>query len=114
MQIRTLSLLIATILLSSSLTGFGGETLAGHLMPSKCRNDDPKTHTRKCALECRSTGFGVLTEKGEYVSFDASGNTKAAELLQKSPNKTADLRISVQGSRKGAVLAVDTISWQEQ
>lgn len=109
-----LSLLTATILLASSLTGFGGETLAGHLMPSKCRNDDPKTHTRACALECRSTGFGVLTESGEYISFDASGNTKAIELLQKSPKKTADLRVSVQGSRKGAVLAVDTITWQEQ
>lgn len=110
-----LSLLTAkAVLLTSSLAAcFGGETLAGHLMPSKCRNDDPKTHTRDCALQCRSTGFGVLTENGDYISFDAAGNKKATELLEKATGRTTDLRVSVQGARKGATLTVESIRWQE-
>ena len=109
-----LSLLTAkAVLLTSSLACFGGETLTGHLMPSKCRNDDPKTHTRDCALQCRATGFGVLTENGDYISFDAAGNTKATELLEKSTSRTTDLRVSVQGARKGSTLAVESIRWQE-
>src|SRR3954454_22913928 len=73
--------LTASMLLASSLVCFG-ETLDGHLMPSKCKNEDMKTHTKECALACKSTGFGIVTASGEYVSFNRAGNTKAGDLLR--------------------------------
>jgi hypothetical protein len=100
----------AMILLSSSLACYG-ETLTGHLMPSKCKNEDPTTHTRDCALSCQASGCGVLTASAEYLSFEAAANAKVLELLR-STEKADDLRVSGQGTRKGSVLAVESISWK--
>jgi len=105
-----LSFLTATILLISGLACFG-ETLNGHLMPAKCQTENPKTHTRDCALQCQSTGFGILTAKGEFVSFNPAGNTKAIELLR-STAKTNDLRVSASGARNGGFLTVESIRWE--
>lgn len=98
------------LLLSLGLSCFG-ETLDGHLMPSKCKNDDPKTHTAKCALICKSSGFGVVTTDGKYLPFTPAGNEKAIAMLH-STGKTADLQVSVQGTRQGALLAVESITWK--
>ena len=105
-----LFLLTATILLTSGLACFG-ETLNGHLLPTKCQTENPKTHTRDCALQCQSTGFGILTAKGEFVSFIQPGNTKAIELLR-STAKTNNLRVSVSGARRGGTLTVESIRWE--
>ena len=96
------------LLLSLGLSCFG-ETLDGHLMPSKCKNDDPKTHTAKCALICKSSGFGVVTTDGKYLPFTPAGSEKAITMLH-STGKTADLQVSVQGTRQGALLAVESIT----
>lgn len=97
-------------LLSFSLLSFG-ETINGYLMPAKCKNDDPKTHTAKCALLCKSTGFGVVTEDGKHLPFTPAGNDKAIALLEATA-KTADLQVSVQGTRQGDLLAVESITWK--
>jgi len=102
--------LTACLLLSFGLTCFG-ETVDGHLMPSKCKNDDPKTHTTKCALICKSSGFGVLTADGRHLPFTPDGNKKAIAMLQ-STGKTVDLQVSVQGTQQGALLAVESITWK--
>lgn len=102
--------LTTCLMLSFGLACFG-ETVNGHLMPSKCKNEDPKTHTAKCALICKSSGFGVVTADGKYVPFSPTGNEKAIAMLQ-STGKTADLQVSVQGTRQGALLAVESITWK--
>lgn len=99
-----------TICLAFGLSCFG-ETLDGHLMPSKCKNEYPKTHTAKCALTCKSSGFGIVTADGRYLPFTPAGNTKAIAMLQ-STGKTADLQVSVQGTQQGALLAVESITWK--
>ncbi len=96
--------------LSLALTLYG-ETVNGHLMPSKCKNDDPKTHTTKCALTCKSSGFGVLTSDGKYLPFTPDGNEKAIALLQ-STGKTTDLQVYVHGTQQGALLVVESIAWK--
>jgi len=102
--------LTAALLLSLSITCFG-DTVDGYLMPSKCQNDEPASHTKECALKCRSTGFGVVTATGDFVGFDTAGNTKAIAILQASA-KTDDLRVSVQGTRKAGILNVESIAWK--
>ena len=88
-----------------------GDTLEGHLLPAKCKNEAPKAHTAKCALLCKSGGFGVVTADGKYVPFMPAGNKKAIVMLQ-STGKTADLQVAVQGTRQGAFLAVELITWK--
>jgi hypothetical protein len=102
--------LTAALFMSVGITCFG-ETVDGYLMPSKCQNDDPATHTKECALKCKSTGFGVVTATGDFLGFDAAGNTKAIAMLQSSA-KTDDLRVSVQGTRKAGLLNVESIAWK--
>ena len=102
--------LTAALLLSLGITCFG-ETVDGYLMPSKCQNDEPASHTKECALKCKSTGFGVVTATGDFLAFDAAGNTKAITVLQSSA-KADDLRVSVQGTRKAGILNVESIAWK--
>lgn len=97
------------------LLGFGvtcfGETLEGYVMPSKCKNDEPAGHTVECARACQSSGFGVVTADGGFTAFTAEGNKKALAMIE-AASKTADLRVSVQGTRKGALLVVESIVWK--
>ena len=104
------TVLTICLMLSFGLACFG-ETVNGHLMPTKCKNEDPKTHTAKCALLCKSSGFGVVTADGKYLAFTPAGNEKAIAILQ-STAKTADLQVSVPGSRQGALFAVESITWK--
>ncbi len=69
---------------------------------------NPDAHTRACALQCESSGFGVLTDKNEFLKFDAAGNSRAVELL-KASSKQDKLRVSVSGTRNGDTIAVKEI-----
>jgi putative intracellular protease/amidase len=101
---------IVTALFSLLFSSFAvADTFEGHLLPTKCRDENPVDHTRACALACKTTGFGLLTASGEYLSFDAAGNQKAIALLEAS-DKAADLRVKVEGVRKGKALAVSSIT----
>lgn len=104
-----------TFLITCMLLSFGpscfGDTLDGHLLPAKCKNEAPKTHTAKRALLCKSGGFGVVTADGKYLPFIPAGYENAIAMLQ-STVKTADLQVAVQGTRQGAFLAVKLITWK--
>jgi hypothetical protein len=102
--------LTAVLLMSFGVACFG-ESVDGYLMPSKCQADEPVTHTKQCALRCKSTGFGVVTAGGEFVGFDAAGNAKAIAMLQ-STAKADDLRVSVEGTREAGLLNVQSIAWK--
>ena len=85
------------------------ETFEGHLMPAKCRNDNPVEHTRACALACKSTGFGLALANGEWIAFDAKGNRMAIEALE-ATKLSSDLKARVEGRRDSGVIAVDSIT----
>ncbi len=104
------TILTTCLLLSFGLNCFG-ETVDGFLMPSKCKKDDPTTHTRECALACKSSGFGVVTADGKYIGFTPDGNKQAIAMLQ-STSKPKDLQISVQGTRQESLLIVESITWK--
>ena len=71
----------------------------------------PSCNSTKCALICKSSGFGVLTSDGKYLPFTPDGNEKAIALLQ-STGKTADLQIYVHGTQQGTLLVVESIAWK--
>lgn len=70
---------------------------------------DPDAHTRACALQCRKSGFGIITPDGKFLKFDAKGNTQALQLLSKSA-KTDHLRADVTGGVTGGTIAVQSLS----
>lgn len=70
---------------------------------------DPDKHTRSCALQCKGSGFGVITDKGEFLVFDATGNEMTAKALQSTDRKD-HLRATVKGTRDGNTIKVEQVT----
>lgn len=73
---------------------------------------DPDAHPRSCALQCAKGGYGLIAADGTYLRFDEEGNKKALEALKKSEKKD-HLRATVEGTRKGDVITVESITLDE-
>ena len=76
---------------------------------SKKAKADPDAHTRDCALTCAKSGFGILDKDGNYLKFDAKGNSEATKLLQGSTKKD-HLRVNVTGEKQGDVIQVQSLT----
>jgi len=70
--------------------------------------DKPDAHTRSCALQCAKSGFGILTQDGAFLKFDAQGNEQAAAAL-KASQATDHLRATITGDREGDVIKVKSV-----
>ena len=82
------------------------------LMDGHCAGkmaNDPDAHPRSCALQCAKGGYGVIAADGTYLRFDDEGNRLALEALKKSEKKDR-LRATVEGTRKGDVIAVKSLT----
>jgi hypothetical protein len=69
---------------------------------------NPDAHTRDCALACAKSGFGIVDKDGNYLKFDARGNTKAMKLLQNTTQKD-HLRVNVTGEKQGDIIQVQSL-----
>jgi VCBS repeat-containing protein len=69
---------------------------------------DPDKHTKACALQCAKGGYGLLTEDGTYLKFDAAGNEKTVAAL-KATEKTDKLRATVVGKKDGEGIKVESV-----
>jgi hypothetical protein len=69
---------------------------------------NPDAHTRDCALQCASSGFGILSKDGKFLKFDSSGDQETLKLL-KATDKKDHLRVTVDGDEKGDTIAVKSI-----
>jgi hypothetical protein len=65
-------------------------------------------HTRKCAIGCKDSGFGVLTTDDKFLKFDANGNAKILEAL-KASDKKDHLRVDVTGDVQGDTIKVVSV-----
>lgn len=70
----------------------------------------PDAHTRACAIQCSKSGYGILTQDGQFLKFDQKGNEEAAKLLS-STDKKDHLRVNVQGQEKSGTVAVTSLSF---
>lgn len=87
------------------------ETWTGTVIDTMCKAKDPATHTRKCALGCAKSGFGIVLSDGKFVKFDDQGNTKTVAMLE-SASKDKDLKVKVSGKLAGDTIQVESISLQ--
>ena len=85
------------------------ETWSGTVVDVSCKGKDLASHTKKCAMGCAKSGFGLMTADGKFVKFDEAGNAKALDAL-KATSKDADLKATVTGSMDGDVIKVESIS----
>ena len=74
-----------------------------------CKDKDIAGHTKKCALGCAKSGFGLVTSDGKFVKFDEAGNAKALAAL-KATDKEKDLKAKVEGSLDGETVQVSSIA----
>ena len=84
------------------------ETWNGTLVDVMCKNKDIAAHTKKCALGCAKSGFGLVTSDGKFVKFDESGNAQALAAL-KATEKEKDLKARVEGTLDGDIVQVSKI-----
>jgi hypothetical protein len=91
-----------------SMTAFAA-TWTGTLVDVMCKDKDIAGHTKKCALGCAKSGFGLVTSDGKFVKFDEAGNAKALAAL-KATEKEKDLKAKVEGTLDGDTVQVSSIS----
>ena len=70
---------------------------------------NPDVHTRDCALQCASSGFGIVTQDQKFPKFDDAGNQKVLSEL-KASNKKDHLRVNVTGEVQGDTLKVSSVT----
>ena len=95
------------------------KAVSGYLVDVKCattRSTDagfPAAHTKECMLmeACMKSGYGVLTADQKLIKFDAAGNEKALALLT-ATQRDKDWKVTVKGTMKDGVMAVESIAVQ--
>ena len=70
--------------------------------------DNPDGHTRKCALQCSKSGYGIVTADGSFLKFDSRGNEQAVAAL-KASHADDHLRATVTGDREGNTIKVKSV-----
>jgi hypothetical protein len=100
----------------ASLVGVGAllsaaafaDTWTGTLVDVMCKDKDLAGHTRKCAMACAKSGYGLVLSDGKFVKFDEQGNAKALAAL-KASEKEKDLKAKVTGTLDGDVVQVESV-----
>jgi hypothetical protein len=83
-------------------------TWSGTLTDVMCKDKDVANHTRKCALGCAKSGFGVVTADGKFLKLDEAGNAKALAAL-KASTQEKDLKVTVSGELDGETIKVSSL-----
>jgi hypothetical protein len=115
---------LAAILAVAASAGLA-ETWSGPLVDSKCygaeqRNVNPTDtqayadsdigyEIRYCSPSRKTKFFAIVGEYGDRLKFDASGNAKAAALVQ-NLRKPHQIEVAVSGEMSGKAIRVDSIS----
>src|SRR2546425_6105245 len=110
---KTLLLVLALGLASGLAYADDKVTVKGILMDKSCAVDmkmDAKGHDKDCGqmADCAKSGYGVVTDDGKFVAFDAKGNKDAAAWLKATKQKT-NLQVTVTGTMDKNVLKVASI-----
>jgi hypothetical protein len=107
---RKLSL--AVVLLSLPLAALADSWKGVSLVDQMCHDqmkDKADSHPTSCALKCAESGYGIFTEDGKWLKLDAKGNQAAVAALKKT-KKTDHIRANVEGTLKGDVVHVASLS----
>jgi hypothetical protein len=107
-KMKLLQLALGLLLLASLAFA---DQWTGSLIDVMCKDKDPATHTRKCAIACAKSGYGLVVAGGRFLKFDEAGNAQALKALRETP-KEQDLKATVTGTLDGDVIQVQSIKIQ--
>jgi len=89
------------------------ETWSGTLVDASCAAD--KKPSAECAPTSSTSSFAVVLADGKTVKLDAGGNSKAADALKnsadrsKNPDKNTAVTATVTGTLSGDTIQVENI-----
>jgi hypothetical protein len=93
------------------------KTISGYLVDKACSRElaakGPKAlagHDRDCSLmdPCAQSGFGVATDDGKFIAFDAAGSKKAIAAIKASKNDH-NYKVTVTGDQQGETIKVASL-----
>ena len=102
---------VAVLLLALPALALGETWSNAPLVDQHCAKKaakDPDSHTRQCAIECASGGYGLLAADGKYLKFDSAGSKLALAAL-KASDKVDHLRANITGELAGDTIKVETL-----
>jgi hypothetical protein len=106
--------MLRTFAVASVFTALAvAETWSGSLVDASCTAE--KKSGAECAPTSSTSSFALVLADGKIVKLDAAGNTKAADALKnsadrsKDPDKKAAVRASVTGSMSGDMIQVESL-----
>ena len=95
------------LIFAAAALGFGA-TFTGVITDNMCENADHKDmkmgNDAKCVVEC------VKGMNGKYVLYDASAKKSYKLSDQKTPEKFAAKKVTVNGTLEGDTIKVDSIA----
>ena len=95
-------------------------TISGYLVDKACSQELAAKgkqalaqHDRSCSLmdACAQSGYGVVTEDGKFIAFDAAGNKKALAAI-KGAKKDDNFKVTVIGEQQGSVIKVASLKME--
>lgn len=107
---------VSAVLIATAMP-LSAAAVEGHLVDQMCSAkvlkggaDAAKAHTKDCALmpNCKSSGFGVVTEDGRFIKFDDDGNGMATRFLEATSRKD-NVKVVVNGKIDNDVIEVVAI-----
>jgi hypothetical protein len=89
-QITIVVALVVTFVLGPSAADLKGMDVVCSAKIMKEGEAAAKAHTRECVLKesCAKSGYGLYTQDGKFIVFDAVGNQTAQKALEACKRKT--------------------------
>jgi hypothetical protein len=82
---------------------------------TKTTTNKSDSYVTECPVTTSTTSFGLMTDNGQYVSFDQPSNTRVIEVMKKnkdwSQNMSAHkpVKVTVVGNRHGDRVVIESI-----
>jgi hypothetical protein len=82
---------------------------------TKTTTSKSDSYTTECPITTSTSSFGLMTENGQYVSFDQPSNTRVIEVMKKNKDWSRNMsshkpvKVTVVGNRRGDTVVVESI-----
>jgi len=116
---RTIICWLVVMCTGLSVALAGDVSVKGYLIDGACvarkahKAHALAAHSRGCLQmpACSASGYGVLSDDGQFIRFDEHGNQMARKLIKDTAKETG-IKITVSGTVDGGKIAVSKIELQ--
>jgi len=82
---------------------------------TKTTTSKSDSYVTECPVTTTTTSFGLMTDNGQFVSFDQPSNTRVIEVMKKNKNWSSNMsahkpvKVTVVGNRHGDAVVIESI-----